>query len=605
MKYFLSNIPFFITLGILGLTLGIIFLSPLTSPEHKKSLKDSFIFCLTLCAMTLVADICFFFTPFVEGTRNFAALHGYFWGNFVAVTSNIFALLAFTGLFMFLGAVPFCGKLLHWFVWCVLTIPTRMYYLVTGIMPNPQDILNLFGVKPQTAFDTITTFLSAENIIAACLPNIIVIVVMCLIFRKRCTESFRGSKLAVGILIFAAYCVNPKGDSVLRDSMGYSLRLLRGAAVSCANYFIPREKFAANSLRSAPADNIVLILDESIRGDYLSINNPDINTTPRLAKYVQDYPDNLFNYGLMMSTATTSFASRIALMTALTNIPSEKQEEYKNPTILDIAKANGYKTILMNVQGDLPDMVFRAADVEEADENYLNGSEFVSLTDNRIDFKAADFLRKRLTEEHGLFIFLEKIGTHVPYQKRYPVDDPAQNIFEPCLQLDEFYSVPKRMQIINSYKNALRYNIDGFFAHLFGENPMSFKDCTIIYTSDHGQSFMEYGQLESHSTTYLEQTLVPFLIFSTDEWVLGRLRKPSDVSCTLHHLNIVPTLRSVLCRDEDYDSGVYSSLVYSGEFRKPELRYILRGAPSNCELSDVISSDSDGKIILPTEKYMY
>ena len=116
---------------------------------------------------------------------------------------------------------------------------------------------------------------------------------------------------------------------------------------------------------------------------------------------------------------------------------------------------------------------------------------------------------------------------------------------------------------------------------------------------------MEYGQLESHSTTYLEQTLVPFLIFSTDEWVLDHMRKPSDVSCTLHHMNIVPTLRSVLCRDEDYDSGVYSSLVYSGEFRKPELRYILRGAPSNCELSDVISSDSDGKIILPTEKYMY
>ena len=207
----------------------------------------------------------------MENTLNFAPLHGYFWGIFVAVTSNLFALSAFTGLFMFLQAVPVFGAALMWLAWCVLTIPTRMYYLVTGIMPNSLDILNLFGVKPQTAFDTIATFLSVKNVIAACLPNAIVFAVMCLIFRKKRAESFRLYKLAVGGLIFAAYCINPKGESVLRDSMGYSLKILKGAMVSCVNYFIPREKFTADVLRKAPADNVVLILDESIRGDYLTV----------------------------------------------------------------------------------------------------------------------------------------------------------------------------------------------------------------------------------------------------------------------------------------------------------------------------------------------
>ena len=307
----------------------------------------------------------------------------------------------------------------------------------------------------------------------------------------------------------------------------------------------------------------------------------------------------------MLSTATTSFASRIAIMTALTRLPDSELAEYRNPDIIGIAKANGYKTILMNVQGDLPDMVFRASDVEEADEVYLKDSEFVSQTDNRVDIRAADFLHKRLAEEHGLFIFLEKIGAHVPYQKRYPVNEPEHDIFKPSLAPDEFYSVSKRRRIINSYKNALRYNIDGFFAHLLGENPLSLKDCTILYTSDHGQSFMEYGQLESHGTTYLEQALVPFLIFSTDPWVLEHLKKPPEIPFTLHHMNIIPTLRALLCRDEGYDPGVYSSLVHNGEFRKPELRYITRGSPADCELSGIISADTDGKIILPLDKYMY
>ena len=284
--------------------------------------------------------------------------------------------------------------------------------------------------------------------------------------------------------------------------------------------------------------------------------------------------------------------------------PDKNLESFKRPTIFDIAKANGYRTILINIQGDLPDLVFREIDMKKADEVYLSDEAFNFYTDDA-DSNAACFLNKRLTQEKGLFIFLEKRGAHTPYQKRYPINEPEHNIFRPSLEAGELYEVPKRRKIINSYKNTLRYNIDNFFKNLLGDAPKKLRDCTIIYTSDHGQSFMEYGQLESHSTYYLEQAIVPFLIFSTDSWVLENLIRPESIPFTLHHMNITPTIQSILCKDLNNISGEYSSLVSAKTFRRPPLVYTIAGVPWNCELSGPISTDKNGKIILPVDKYIY
>lgn len=604
MRYILSNIPFFITLGVLALTLGLIFLSPLTSSEHKKFLRKEFYFCAALCVLTLLCD-CVFTLPMVtNGLEYFATLHGYWWGIFVIITSNLYAVFAFAGMFMFLRAVPFCGKVLQWLVWCLMTIPARLLYLTIKTTPSSQHILDLFNVKIETTLGTVTSLLTPSAFFKACLPNIIVCTLMCLAFRKRSSKSFRLSAFVTGLLIFAAYCINPKGLPILRDSMGSSMNALYEFANTARYYFVPREKFTANS-RANPQDNIVFILDESIRGDYVSANNTAVNTTTILEQYLHKYPANLFNYGVMLSASTSSFGSRSAVLTGQNKFPDTELLTLRNPTIFDIAKANGYRTILMNVQGDLPDLVLHASDMANIDEVYLNDGELDSQRDYRADFNAADFLRKRLSSETGLFIFLEKMGAHVPYEDRYPSDEEQHQVFMPKMSSGEFYSLDKRRKVINSYKNAVRYNLDNFFAHLFGDEPLSLKDCTIVYTSDHGQSFMEYGQLDFHTTGYLEQALVPFVIFSTDEWVLENLRRPDDISGTLSHLNIDPTLYAITCRDLNYSSGEYCSLVSAKTWHNPPMVYLFSGSVWTGKASERIPTDSDGKIILPLEKYMY
>ena len=145
----------------------------------------------------------------------------------------------------------------------------------------------------------------------------------------------------------------------------------------------------------------------------------------------------------------------------------------------------------------------------------------------------------------------------------------------------------------------MHFNLNGFFARLFGENPQDLKDCTFIYTSDHGESFGEYGYW-LHGHKWFEQALVPFVIFSTNNWVLENLKKPGEIPGTLSHLNIYPTLRSIIFHDLDYASGEYNSLVSSKEWKNPPLFYLKLG-----QASEPIPTDENGKMILSVEKYMY
>ena len=79
----------------------------------------------------------------------------------------------------------------------------------------------------------------------------------------------------------------------------------------------------------------------------------------------------------------------------------------------------------------------------------------------------------------------------------------------------------------------------------------------------------------------------------------------SDVKCTVSHMNIAPTLQSIFCRDLNYSSGSYDSLVTSKAFRNPPLIHLNGGTIWTGIPSDPIPTDADGKMILPVEKYMY
>lgn len=90
-----------------------------------------------------------------------------------------------------------------------------------------------------------------------------------------------------------------------------------------------------------PRNNIVFIVDESVRGDRLSINGYAKPTTPTLDDL--NKKDAIANWGIAVSGTTCSHTSNPLLLTGLNQLPDKKFEVYRWPTIFQYALAMGYK----------------------------------------------------------------------------------------------------------------------------------------------------------------------------------------------------------------------------------------------------------------------
>lgn len=230
---------------------------------------------------------------------------------------------------------------------------------------------------------------------------------------------------------------------------------------------------------------IVFIVDESVRGDYLSINNPAIRTTPFLLSREGD----IANFGEAVSAANCSIDSRRALRFGYQegDMPSAHAHQRLPPFWLH-AKRAGLQTVYIDTYGSVTLLV-----------NDMKHSE-AALIDKRIivqdkpqylrDEVAARDLRELLRDPSPKFIFVEKFGVHIPYDKMYP---PTQNFFDADMGR---FGFEDRANMLKHYENSIRWNVDHFFEDVL-RAPLP-HDTLILYTSDHGQSLSERGRTTSH-----------------------------------------------------------------------------------------------------------
>jgi glucan phosphoethanolaminetransferase (alkaline phosphatase superfamily) len=236
---------------------------------------------------------------------------------------------------------------------------------------------------------------------------------------------------------------------------------------------------------TSPFRAIVYIVDESVRGDYLSINNPAISTTPFLASRLPD----IANFGESVAAANCSLETRRALRFGFReeDLPSGQAAERLAPFWRHARRA-GLKSVHIDSFGTVTNLV-----------NDMTLTE-AELIDRRIavqdkpqyirDEVVARTVRELLHDPAPTFIFVEKFGIHVPYDKMYP---PTQNAFG--ADMDHF-ALGDRANMLRHYENGIRWSVDRFFETLLGE-PVG-RDTLILYTSDHGQSLSEHGRTTTH-----------------------------------------------------------------------------------------------------------
>lgn len=118
------------------------------------------------------------------------------------------------------------------------------------------------------------------------------------------------------------------------------------ARFAAETVFTPGRAPLATVIETTPQNNIVLIIDESIRGDHLSINGYPRETVPYLSKIARE-TSFIHNWGLATAGATCSFQSNSLILTGVMPSKNSFNLVYKYPTLFHYAKMMNYKTIIL------------------------------------------------------------------------------------------------------------------------------------------------------------------------------------------------------------------------------------------------------------------
>jgi glucan phosphoethanolaminetransferase (alkaline phosphatase superfamily) len=263
------------------------------------------------------------------------------------------------------------------------------------------------------------------------------------------------------------------------------------------------------------ADHIVFIVDESIRGDALSLNGTSLPTTP----YLESIRDQIFNYGVASSVANLSAPSNIVMQSGLRldQLPDTDLRSMKNPTLFAYMRAAGFGSYFINAQNILarPPNFMTDADIEGLD-GYLQVRELEpGLDRHEPDHRIPAMLRRIVSENARSFSDVIKNGAHFPYGRNYPQE---RAWFEPAQFLDGHSE--GQASIIAEYMNTVRWTVDEFVRELLRELDGSGESVLVIYTSDHGQSLFEWTKEGDrrirghghHESPPTEQAMIPLLL---------------------------------------------------------------------------------------------
>jgi hypothetical protein len=308
-------------------------------------------------------------------------------------------------------------------------------------------------------------------------------------------------------------------------------------------------------------EKIVVVMDESVRGDYLSINNPAIGTTPVL----QQAAGRIVNFGVATSGSNCSYQSRWMFRRGvrpwqLPDRPSLGRSDEDGivtgprTTLWQFAKAAGYKTIYVDPwtasygaeHSGLTDTELALVDERQM----LNGTPYLR------DIEAARLVGSVLARKERLFIHVDKFGVHFPYDDDTP---PDFNRFARADGTRFDYYRKTADDLEGSYKNAVAWSVDGFFGELLKQADL--RNVLVLYTSDHGEDLSE-ATLWHHCDTNppASELWVPLFAFAGSEPFEAALRASAARSFNeATHFDIFPTLLVAMGYDSTRVQETYGS----------------------------------------------
>ncbi|AJE21754.1 sulfatase-like hydrolase/transferase [Azotobacter chroococcum] len=315
----------------------------------------------------------------------------------------------------------------------------------------------------------------------------------------------------------------------------------------------PRETVSLPRHAQAVGHDIVLIVDESVSGNYL-----DINAEHGVRSNLRQSPPGatVYNYGYAAAIANCSADTNVTLRYGGTRSDYLRINSTM-PSIWQYARKAGLRTVYIDAQrvgGRLQNLMTRS-ERREIDEFV----QFDHMPVRDRDMAAAQKLIELLGNDTAELVYINKIGAHFPVHDKYP-DDFMH--YRPALPRGQYADISDTGErdgfdgqaddwgrYRNAYKNTLLWNVGEFFARIFAQARLD--NAVLIYTSDHGQDLHERGNpgLDTHcgGDPVVEEGLVPLVVIQGGglrdlDWQ-RELAGNKDRSS---HYNIFPTLLQLM-----------------------------------------------------------
>ncbi|HVT28031.1 MAG TPA: sulfatase-like hydrolase/transferase [Lacipirellulaceae bacterium] len=441
-----------------------------------------------------------------------------------------------------------------------------------------KDMVSLLWENRQSASDALHAYW--EPLLHNFLLGAFIGAIFCIPPRNYSSLSRKWAVLPAAALLLVGYVNHYTGGRVQVFPVPYSL-LANGASqvlgVSVLGIvesigYRTSQNISPDRAINAPAQSarrfnrIIMIMDESVSGDFLSINDQPLETTPFLK-----HESRLINFGVAISGANCSIISRTMFRYGMRSghLPEKWDEEAKRPLIWQYARRAGYRTV--QIDGMVGPLNFQNG-FSVGEKNLIDTK--IGVLDNPAydrDNKIADRVLALLADGAPIFLLVDKHGVHFPYELRYPRDE----------------GIDHNEDRIHHYKRAITWSVDGFFRRLMPKLDLS--NTLMVYTSDHGQDLQRALPHCSTTNVHPGEARVPLFAATGDRSFEQRLRHAARLGFNrMSHFEIFPTLLIAMGYDEKWVSEVYGPSLLD---EAHNVRSFMVGNPYDA--SKVIAADPD------------
>jgi lipid A ethanolaminephosphotransferase len=353
------------------------------------------------------------------------------------------------------------------------------------------------------------------------------------------------------VLIAAIIVIKEGGGSQALPSQFAPLSVGLVSAAKISSTAVPERHAIAWKPGPRQARHIVMLVDESVRGDYIDWM-PGNPYTPAIAQL----KPRLVDFGPAASGGNCSHYSNAILRFAAAR-HHLGPEILTNPTLWQYAKRAGYRTVFIDGQSAFnrnPGKLQNFMTTEETRSIDRLVTMPTGMSAPTLDDRLLDVVEEELRSDQPVFIYANKNGAHFPYDASYPASErPFRPTMSDALRaatsdgvahrtISTYVEAAPKLERINSYRNAVLWSVDRIFKRMFDE--ANFDNSVILYTSDHGQQFNP--DRLSHCTVEdpdPREGFVPLFVEASDPALKARFETGAQESRGhASHFSLAPTL---------------------------------------------------------------